>query len=429
MNNVTQTLASVTASDRLSARVLGIFESWRLEAYGYAVAAIYLVLLFSAYRSGAWLVGSQGMPLYSDFTDAWVAGREALRGHTALLYNPAEFVKLKKELVEPASFYFPNWPYPPTYLLLLAPLAMLPQITAFLTWQFATLLGCVAVVHRIVRHRAAIALLLASPFTAWNIFAGQNGFLTASLVGASLLTLERRPVLGGVFIGCLTYKPQFGLLFPVALVAAKQWRAIASATFTALFLAGVSIIAFGTRPWAEFPRELFDQTSLSLGTGPGSEIDPAAWSIVQTVYGLARRLHDSAVLASLAQGIVMSAMAVIVWLVWRAPVRYALKAATLSTAILFAPPCAFAYDLAAIAIPVAFLAMDQIRFGLLRGEQTLLLAMFGVALSLIVARGWLSVGPPILLALLWIILHRALYRTEEVDLRLSSEPRNPFKNS
>ena len=36
-----------------------------------------------------------------------------------------------------------------------------------------------------------------------------------------------------------------------------------------------------------------------------------------------------------------------------------------------ATPYAFGYDMAAIAIPVAFLARDQIRCGLLRGEQTL----------------------------------------------------------
>src|ERR1044071_54046 len=48
--------------------------------------------------------------------------------------------------------------------------------------------------------------LLASPFGAWNLFAGQSGFLTASLLGAALLLLERQPVLAGGFIACLTFK-------------------------------------------------------------------------------------------------------------------------------------------------------------------------------------------------------------------------------
>jgi hypothetical protein len=66
------------------------------------------------------------------------------------------------------------------------------------------------------------------------------------------------------------------------------------------------------------------------------------------------------------------AMAIIVWFVWRSRERYALKAAARSAAVrsaaaLVATPYAFAYDLAAIAVPVAFLAKDQIACGLLRG--------------------------------------------------------------
>jgi hypothetical protein len=83
--------------------------------------------------------------------------------------------------------------------------------------------------------------------------------LTASLLGASLLSLKRRPILAGVFIGCLTYKPQFGILFPVALAAAHQWRAFASAFVTAAALAGISISVFGTGVWQALPHQLAAQ--------------------------------------------------------------------------------------------------------------------------------------------------------------------------
>jgi hypothetical protein len=55
--------------------------------------------------------------------------------------------------------------------------------------------------------------------------------------------------------------------------------------------------------------------------------------------------------------------ATIVWLVWPSSVRYSLKMATLAAAALVAPPYAFAYDMAAIAVPAAFLARDPIRHG------------------------------------------------------------------
>src|SRR5262249_47044662 len=153
------------------------------------------------------------------------------------------------------SFYA-IWPYPPTFLFILAPFALLPYLTAFLTWDLVTLTGCVAVVCLIVKRRPAIALVLASPFTAWNFFAGQNGFLTALLLGASLLFLERRPVVAGVFIGWLTYKPQFGILLPVALVAANQWRAAASAAATFAFFGVASTAIFGAGVWGGFARSL-----------------------------------------------------------------------------------------------------------------------------------------------------------------------------
>ncbi len=41
---------------------------------------------------------------------------------------------------------------------------------------------------------------------------------------------------------------------------------------------------------------------------------------------------------------------------------------------------AFAYDIAAIAVPVALLAAEQCGHGLLRGEQSALLARFGASL-------------------------------------------------
>jgi arabinofuranan 3-O-arabinosyltransferase len=214
------------------------------------------------------------------------------------LYDPGEFDKIQAALFRPGEAVYLNWPsYPPTFFLVLAPLALMPYRYAFITWDAVTLVGCVAVVYMIVRRPPAIALVLASPFTAWNFIAAQNGFLTGSLIGLSLLFLERQPVLAGVFIGCLTYKPQYGILFPVALVASGQWRAVVSAGVTATLLAGASIAVFGADAWAAFPDGFAVQGKLSLGAGPDSN-----WGYLQTVYGLIRSLHGSARLAWLMQG-------------------------------------------------------------------------------------------------------------------------------
>src|SRR5262249_24998059 len=158
------------------------------------------------------------------------------------------------------------------------------------------------------------------------------------LLGAALLLLERQPVAAGIFIGLLSYKPQFGILLPVALLAARQWHAIASAAATIIVFAGISGAAFRIGAWEAFPPQLVAQTGMSLVADPGN-----GWGYIQSVYGLIRSLHGDAALAWLAQGATTLGGALIVWRVWRSGVGYNLQAATLSTAVLLATPYAFAY--------------------------------------------------------------------------------------
>ncbi len=396
-------LGAGAKSDGRCPPLLGIFATWRLLAYGYTFPVFYAAFFLYLYWRGLWLMSNSGVPVYHDFTNVFVAGLQALHGETASVYIPAEFARLQDALVGPGKSLFTTWPYPPTYFLILAPVALLPYLEAFLTWESATLLGFIVVIYLIVRRSPAIALVLASPFTAWNFLIGQSGFLTASLLGASLLVLERQPVLAGIFIGCLSYKPQFGILFPVALVAASQWRAFASAACTAVFLAGASVAAFGVDTWTAFPQELLAEADETVFAEPESR-----WGYVQTVYGLVRALHSGAAIAWFAQGATTVATIIIVAIVWRSPVRYPLKAATLSVAIFIATPRGFAYDLAAIAVPIAFIAKDQICRGLLKGEQTIMIALFIASLSIFLTAGRAPVGALILLTLFGLILRRAL---------------------
>jgi arabinofuranan 3-O-arabinosyltransferase len=404
MAEAAESVGAGAAREARAARLMGIFDGARLQAYGYTLAIIYAYLCVHFYW--IWLVDRAGVPIYTDFVTMWTVGQQALHGHTAPLFDPVAFTKLQQILIKhrPYSLFYHFWPYPPISLIYLMPFAMLPYTYSFITWDILTLLGLLLVVYLIVRRSAAIALVLASPFTLANFAHGQFGFLTGSLLGAALLCLEERPVLAGIFIGVLTYKPQFGLLIPVALLAARQWRAIASAAGTALALAGISVAAFGLGPWQAFPRELLAQ---------GNSILSLYWGGLQTVYGVFRYFEAGAALAFLAQSIVTAGMVIAVWIVWRSPVRYALKAAVLSAAVLIATPYAYYNDLAITAITVAFLAREQIAFGVLRGEQTALLALFATSFAavpalVVIGFAIAPVGAAVMLALLALVLRRTL---------------------
>lgn len=386
----------------------GNFDAARLRAYACAAVTVYAVFLVILLWKKAWIVDPRGLPVYNDFTCDFVAGLLALHGNAAAIYEPQAFVGAQQAFVGARPYVSPIWPYPPSFLLLLAPLAALPYAAAFLAWAGTTLATSVAVVSRIAGRSPAALLALASPFAALNFLGGQSGALTASLIGGALLTLERRPVLAGVLIGCLGYKPQFAILFPVALAAARRWRAFAAAAVTALLLAGASIAVFGAAPSLLFPQKLAAQAQMNLVVGPGPNGDLAMWGLVQTVYGLVRRLGGGAVLAALAQAVTTTGLAVLVWLLWRSRTRFALKAAALSAAALAATPYAFSYSLAATAVPVAFLARDRIEHGALPGEATMLVALAAASFLVLASWGKAPIGAAIVLALLGVILRRVL---------------------
>jgi hypothetical protein len=142
---------------------------------------------------------------------------------------------------------------------------------------------------------------------------------------------------------------------------------------------------------------------------------------LQTVYGMIRTLNGGVPLALLAQGAMIAGLAVITWLLWCGPARFALKAATFSVAALMASPWAAATDMAAIVVPVAFLAKDQMDYGLIRGEQTCLIALFGASIVILITLGGAPIGVFVMATLLGVILCRAtLFRyadTRSISVR------------
>ncbi|MGH7090457.1 MAG: hypothetical protein ACREFQ_16295, partial [Stellaceae bacterium] len=117
------------------------------------------------------------------------------------------------------------------------------------------------------------------------------------------------------------------------------------------------------------------------------------WRQLLALFWFVRTSRNLAALAYAAQAATVVGLAAVVWRVWRSQIGYALKAATLSAAALLASPHVFTYDLAAIVIPAAFLADDQLRHGLLPGDRTVWILLFGVPLALLVTLGDNAHGP------------------------------------
>src|SRR5690606_15709865 len=149
---------------------------------------------------------------------------------------------------------------------------------------------------------AVLWLALAFPGTFINLFHGQNGFLTAALLGGGLLLLDRRPVLAGVLFGLMSYKPQFGLLLPLVLLATQRWTVFAAAAATTLALAGASLLALGAAPWLAFLENApFVRLVLEQGHLP--------WFKMPTAFAMARMLGVPVVASYALQVVVALAVA------------------------------------------------------------------------------------------------------------------------
>jgi hypothetical protein len=108
------------------------------------------------------------------------------------------------------------------------------------------------VAWRYLDDRRAVLAVMCAPAAIFALMSGQLSFVaTAALLGAFIL-LDRRPLLAGVLIGCLTIKPHLGILLPLMLVASSRWHVFAAATVTALGIVGVSVALFGIQPWIDY---------------------------------------------------------------------------------------------------------------------------------------------------------------------------------
>ena len=308
----------------------------------------YICVLGIGLLIGNWLFDENGHPMATDFIAFWGAGKFVLQGHAADAYN-WELHKAVSSAESGASFdgYF-SWQYPPTFLMVTAGLALLSYPAALVSWMAIGITLYAATMRLIGGTRIAILAAWAWPPVLWNTAVGQNGFLTAALLGTAIASIEKRPALAGLCFGLLTYKPQFGLLIPLALIVGGYWRIIGWAAVSATAMIALSVAVFGHDIWSDFFDTAAKINGIILVDGR------ADFAKLQSLYGFVRALGGNSALAWTAHGMLIAILgAGIIW-IWRQKVAFDVKAAALATATILASPYSFIYDFVALAIPMVF---------------------------------------------------------------------------
>ena len=378
-------LNSFSSADRLR----------RLAAVLIVVQALILAI-FVAGTHGA--IVKLNKPVTTDFVSFYAAGALADAGMAQDTYDIPKHHAAEESATEPGveyEFFF----YPPTFMLMCAPLARLPYLAAFVLFEALTAAFWLRFATEAAGGgSAAAATLFAVSSVFWTIGIGQNSFLSAGLMALGTLLLNRRPMAAGVAFGALCFKPHLGLLIPVALLAGRHFRAFAGAALAVAALAGLSMLLFGGQAWAAYLHML---THLQQTVEGGviqfrGHVDP---------YGAARLAGIDTHLSSAIQICsVVVAVCAVAWLWWRRGISQEVRYASLAAGVLMVTPFALFYDLLMTAVAGAWLVNAARKRGFLLGEKAVLavaflvdLASFPLALGIHLAVG--ALVAPALLAL------------------------------
>ncbi len=189
-------------------------------------------------------------PLFIDFFTMWTGGRMSW---TELhhIYDMARVDQAQAWLLG-ADAHDRPFPYPPTTLLVFAPLGLLPIWVASALWMIPIVAAFSwAAISLVPRERwLAAALILLAPPTVWAAISGQCVFLTGALAICGVRSLERRPVLAGILLGlAAAFKPTVLLMAPVAMMAGGHWRSLIAAGLAGLAMMALSVLFWGVQPW------------------------------------------------------------------------------------------------------------------------------------------------------------------------------------
>jgi len=350
----------------------------RVMAYA-AILLAFEVLAFLFVTAGTYgLVVPLDRPNTTDFVSFYAAGTLADSGAAQASYDHAQHLAAEESATQHGIGYV-LFVYPPVFMLICSVLARLPYLAAFTLFEAATLIPCLYLVRSILQEKGwrAFVPLLAFPAVAIDIGMGQNAMLTAALFGGATLLIDRRPFVAGLLFGALCYKPHFGLLVPIALIAAGRWRAVFGAAVSVAGLVGLSAAVFGIDTWRAF-LVAFTGSHAIYESG---QVDFAAFV---SSFGAVRLMGGSPALAYFVQGVASLTAAGLVAIVWRRNTSLPVRAATLAAGTLVALPLILFYDFIIAGVAMAWLIRAARQNGFLPWEKLLLLGIF---LAPMLARG------------------------------------------
>lgn len=365
------------------------------------VALCFLLVYFVASMHVLRAITPEHPARFGDFFSLWSYGK-FIAAHPAIelydwgLLHSAQ-VALGMTPTEDAPF-----PYPPPFIVAFRLLTILPFGWSYVAFATASLLLFARVVAKTIAAKPwSVIAVLFGPISIIAFASGQTGFLAAALLTAGLRLSRSNPVLSGIALGLLSYKPQLGLLVPVGLVAVGAWRAIGATVVTITCLGAAATWRFGWQVWTAWLAIMPHYDAFFVALHQTLPIQP-------TVLANLRLLGCPYMVAEAVQGAVALVVAVLVWRVHkRGSDRIAQAALIVGTFL--ATPHAFVYDMPVLIAALCLVVQDWIEAGtdFTVAELAILILATGFPAYMMVARPMIPISSVSLILLFTMIVRRA----------------------
>ena len=241
------------------------------------------------------------------------------------------------------------WRYPPFALYIVAPLAWLPRVWAYVVLAGLEVLALGASVwllrklhpFREMRVEWLLAIVLSAPALTTIVTGQSSALIMLCIVSAAVLWTRGHAIAACAILGLLAIKPNWGVVFGLIALVRHQWKGAAAMAGVAALLCALTL-PLGFQLWADFvdvsaghsfalidypPQKQITLRGFLEGTLGKGELTLTVWAIA---------------------AVVLSVVAVRSWRTSGSPLRH------LGTGVLLAVsanPYAFFYDALVLAIP------------------------------------------------------------------------------
>jgi alpha-1,2-mannosyltransferase len=300
----------------------------------------------------------------ADFVLWYTLGDFGRTGDLADLYRGPQFLEERQFALVPESKgdYFVCL-YPPQMTALFAPLAGLPYLHALLFWSVIGVAAYTTCIYEAYRTCpglwpfAGIVAVCAAAYPPFfeQIAHGQCAIVSLAFVTVAYLALHRGwPIIAGVAIGALSFKPTLAATGVIVFVLAGEWRILFGVILGAGLQYGAATFVYGFDVMTAYMRALIELGEAVQQQTPrpfNVHCLRAFWSLLIPEPRIARGLYIAS-----AVGLLFLA-----WRAWRRNGDVGVRFAAVLLATVLVSPHLYVYDLLILAPALLVLADRAIR--------------------------------------------------------------------